>query len=182
VNLFTYLPPDGLHALAYLDRQLVEHAVVTTRWLQPLGVPVLRTAYVDAVAVSPSHLCRGIGSAVMRHLAAAIHDYDIAGLETERVAFYQRLGWEAWCGPLAGRSAQGLIPTPDQRDVMILRLPRTPELDCSAECPCGSPPSSWPRRSWRWPSGPSRRRSRGTTRGAGCRICSSAWPSSPAAS
>lgn len=75
-NLFAYLPPDGLHVLASLGLHLVGHAVVTTRWLQPQGLPVLRTAYVDAVAVSPSHHGRGVGSAVMRQLASAVGDYD----------------------------------------------------------------------------------------------------------
>jgi len=32
----------------------------------------------------------------------------------------------------AGRSDEGLIPTPDRKGVMILRLPRTPELDPDA--------------------------------------------------
>jgi aminoglycoside 2'-N-acetyltransferase I len=131
VNLFAYLPADGLHVLAYADR-LVGHAVVTTRWLQPLGLPVLRTAYVDAVAVPPARQGQRVGSAVMRHLAAAVGDYDVAGLETERVTFYERLGWEQWRGPLAGRSDHGVIPTPDQRGVMVLRLPRTPPLDLDA--------------------------------------------------
>ena len=65
----------------------------------------------------------------MRHLAANIPDYVIAGLETDRTGFYERLGWEVWRGPLAGRSEQGLIPTPDQTGVMILRLAKTPPLD-----------------------------------------------------
>jgi aminoglycoside 2'-N-acetyltransferase I len=128
-NLFSYLPPDGLHVLADLGEELVGHAVVTTRWLQPLEGPLLRTAYVDAVATSPAHQRQGIGSAVMTHLAAALGDYDVACLETERVSFYERLGWERWRGPLAGRSDDGLIPTPDQPGVMVLRLSRTPELD-----------------------------------------------------
>jgi aminoglycoside 2'-N-acetyltransferase I len=128
-NLFSYLPPDGLHVLANRDEELVGHAVVTTRWLQQLELPLLRTAYVDAVATSPAQQRQGIGSAVMSHLASALDDYDVACLETERVSFYERLGWEEWRGPLAGRSDEGLIPTPDQRGVMILRLPRTPELD-----------------------------------------------------
>ncbi len=128
-NLFSYLPPDGLHVLAELGDELVGHAVVTTRWLQPLDLPLLRTAYVDAVATSPAHQRQGVGSAVMSHLASAVVDFDVACLETERVSFYARLGWEEWRGPLAGRSAEGLIPTPDQTGVMILRLPRTPELD-----------------------------------------------------
>jgi aminoglycoside 2'-N-acetyltransferase I len=131
-NLFSYLPPEGLHVLARLGEQLVGHAVVTTRWLQPNGLPLLRTAYVDAVATSPEYQGRGIGSAVMRHLAAFITDYDVACLETERQPFYERLGWEEWRGPLAGRSDDGLIPTPDETGVMILRLPRTPDLDLEA--------------------------------------------------
>ena len=128
-NLFSYLPPDGLHVLAALGEELVGHAVVTTRWLQPVEGPLLRTAYVDAVATSPAHQRQGIGSAVMTHLAAALGDYDVACLDTERVSFYERLGWERWRGPLAGRSGDGLIPTPDQPGVMVLRLPGTPELD-----------------------------------------------------
>jgi aminoglycoside 2'-N-acetyltransferase I len=128
-SLFSYLPPDGLHVLADLGEELVGHAVVTTRWLQPLEGPLLRTAYVDAVATSPAHQRQGIGSAVMTQLASALSDYDVACLETERASFYERLGWERWRGPLAGRSDDGLIPTPDQQGVMVLRLPRTPELD-----------------------------------------------------
>lgn len=128
-NLFSYLPPGGLHVLATADGQLVGHAVVTTRWLQPGTQPVLRTAYVDAVAISPEHQRRGIGHAVMTYLANLIGEYEIACLEAEQQAFYLRLGWEEWKGPLAGRSERGLIPTPDQEGIMILRLPRTPPLN-----------------------------------------------------
>jgi aminoglycoside 2'-N-acetyltransferase I len=131
-NLFSYLPPEGLHILALLDGQLVGHAVVTTRWLQAGDLPVLRTAYVDAVATSPERQGRGVGRAVMRHLASVVTDYEIACLESERRAFYEHLGWEEWRGPLAGRTEEGLIPTPDQRGIMILRLPRTPALDPDA--------------------------------------------------
>ncbi|MCG8350338.1 MAG: GNAT family N-acetyltransferase [Chloroflexales bacterium] len=129
-RLFSFLPPNGLHVLGYSQSQLVSHAVVTTRWLQPEGHALLKTAYVDAVATAPAYQGRGFGSMVMRHLAWRIRDeYDIAGLETERIAFYQRLGWQVWRGPLAGRAKHGLIATPDQTGVMILLLPRTPELD-----------------------------------------------------
>jgi GNAT superfamily N-acetyltransferase len=104
--------------------------VVTTRWLQPEGLPLLKTAYVDAVSTAPDFQRRGFGSAVMRHLAGLISKaYEIACLETDRVGFYQRLGWEEWTGPLAGRAEHGLVPTPDQSGILILRLPRTPALD-----------------------------------------------------
>ncbi len=65
----------------------------------------------------------------MRRLADSVDDYEIACLQTDITAFYERLGWEAWRGPLAGRSEDGLIPTPEQRGVMVLRLPQTPPLD-----------------------------------------------------
>jgi aminoglycoside 2'-N-acetyltransferase I len=128
-NLFSYIPSGGRHFMAYRGEQLVSHAVVTTRWLQPDGQPVLKTAYVDAVATLPAYQGQGYGTAVMQHLASNVADYEIACLETEHPAFYERLGWELWRGPLAGRSEQGLIPTPDQTGIMILRLERTPALD-----------------------------------------------------
>ena len=129
-NLFSYVPTGGWHFLAYEDDRLVSHALVTTRWLQPKGQPVLKTAYVDAVATLPDSQGRGYGSAVMRRLADEIdREYAVACLETDRESFYERLGWQTWRGPLAGRSEHGLILTPEQRGIMILRLSQTPELN-----------------------------------------------------
>jgi aminoglycoside 2'-N-acetyltransferase I len=129
-NLFSYVPSGGLHFLAFQGEQLVSHALVTTRWLQPDGQSLLKTAYVDAVATLPTHQRQGHGSAVMRHLASAIDgEYVIACLETDRVEFYEQLGWQIWRGPLAGRNEQGLVPTPEQNGIMILRLSQTPALD-----------------------------------------------------
>jgi GNAT superfamily N-acetyltransferase len=129
-NLFTYVPSGGLHVLGFAGEQLVSHALVTTRWLQPEGHPELRTAYIDAVATLPSFQGQGHGSALMRSLASRIDsEYIIGCLETERVEFYQRLGWKPWRGPLAGRSEQGLSPTPEQRGIMVLPLSQTPGLD-----------------------------------------------------
>ncbi|MCI0553671.1 MAG: GNAT family N-acetyltransferase, partial [Anaerolineae bacterium] len=45
-NLFSYVPSGGWHFLAYRDDELIGHALVTTRWLQPEGQPLLKTAYV----------------------------------------------------------------------------------------------------------------------------------------
>jgi aminoglycoside 2'-N-acetyltransferase I len=128
-NLFTYVPSGGRHFLGHRGPELVSHAVVTTRWAQPEGHRELKTAYVDAVATLPSYQGRGYASAVMRRLASDIDDYEIACLETGRTSFYEPLGWEVWRGPLAGRSERGLIPTPEQRGIMVLRFRRTPELD-----------------------------------------------------
>ncbi len=128
-NLFTYIPSGGRHFLAHRGQELVAHAVVTTRWAQPEGLPVLRTAFVDAVSALPAYQGQGNASAAMRRLADSVDDYEIACLQTDIPAFYERLGWEVWRGPLAGRSEDGLIPTPEQRGVMVLRLPQTPPLD-----------------------------------------------------
>jgi len=129
-NLFSYISAGGLHFLALEGEQLVSHASVSTRWLQPEGYPLLKTAYVDAVATWPASQGRGYGSEVMKCLANRIdEEYVIGCLETERVEFYLRLGWELWRGPLAGRNKQGLIPTPEQQGIMVLRLSQTPTLD-----------------------------------------------------
>ena len=128
-HLFAYIPSGGRHFLAYRGEELVSHAVVTTRRLQPEGQPLLKTAYVDAVATLPAYQGCGYGSTTMRYLAKHIADYEIACLETEQVSFYARLGWEEWRGPLAGRKGTDLMPTPDQTGIMILRLAHTPPLD-----------------------------------------------------
>lgn len=129
-RLFVYLPTDGLHLIAYYSDQIVSHAVVTTRWVQPERLPILRTAYVDAVATLPAYQRRGYGSAVMRELAAHVTDYDLACLETQSPAFYEQLDWQRWRGPRAGRAPDGqLTPTPDQQNIMVLGLPHTPPLD-----------------------------------------------------
>ncbi len=129
-RLFEYIPQGGLHFLGYEGDTLESHAVATTRWLQPAGLPLLKTAYVDAVATLPEAQGRGVGSAVMRALAEGVAEgYEIGCLETERVSFYERVGWELWRGPLAGRDGDVLIPTPEQEGIMVLRLPRTPPLN-----------------------------------------------------
>jgi len=129
-NLFSYVLSGGWHFLAFQGEQLVSHAMVTTRWLQPKGLPLLKTAYIDAVATWPTAQRRGHASTLMHHLAKRIDDeYAMGCLETERAEFYERLGWEVWRGPLAGRSKQGLIPTPEQKGIMVLRLSQTPAID-----------------------------------------------------
>lgn len=129
-DLFTHIPGGGRHFLAYREDELVSHAVVTTRWLQPEGSDVLRTAFVDAVSTRPAFQGMGFGTATMRRLGEEIGDYEIGCLQTDNAAaFYERLGWELWRGPLAGRGDHGPVPTPGQQGVMVLRLPRTPRLD-----------------------------------------------------
>jgi len=132
-NLFTHIKGGGRHFLAYRGSELVSHAVVTTRWVQPDSLQTLKTAFVDAVSTLPMYQGQGYSSAAMRRLAAEIDDYEIGCLQTDIPGFYERLGWELWRGALAGRGEDGLIPTPEQRGVMVLRLPQTPSLDLQTQ-------------------------------------------------
>jgi len=123
---------DATHIVAHQDSALVGHALWVTRWLQYADtLPLLRTAYVEAVAVADAWRGHGIGTAMMRRVAREIVDFDLGGLATGRYSFYARLGWERWRGPLLIRKADQLVST-DEQGVMILRLPQTPALDLDA--------------------------------------------------
>lgn len=120
---------EPTHVLAYHNGALVGHALWITRFLQAGSPPLLRTAYVEAVATDPTWRKRGFAAAVMRRIAAEVRDFDLAALSPFDVGYYTKLGWELWRGPLAIRTPNGLEPTPEDETVMILRLPKTPPLD-----------------------------------------------------
>lgn len=125
--------PEAVHVLGYLEGQLVSHALWVTRYLQAGAGPLWRAAYVEAVATEPAHQGRGWASAVLRHLADGLPaEYDLAALSPSEPAFYARLGWELWQGPLFVRTARGMQASPADEQVMILRRPRTLALDLTA--------------------------------------------------
>lgn len=119
---------DPVHVLGCLDGALVSHALWVVRWLQSGDGAAMRTAFVEAVATDPVMQGRGYAGQVMRAVQSAIADHDLGALCTGSPAFYARLGWERWRGPLAIRTNSGLLATPGET-VMVLRLPRTPALD-----------------------------------------------------
>jgi aminoglycoside 2'-N-acetyltransferase I len=123
---------DPIHVLGFQDEQLVSHALWVTRYLKPEGLPLLRTAYIEAVATHPDFQHRGFASAIMCRLVEEIQDFDIAGLAPFNVDYYARLGWELWRGPLYERREDGLIASPPEDELMIHRLPGTPVLDLNA--------------------------------------------------
>jgi aminoglycoside 2'-N-acetyltransferase I len=129
-QLFETLP-GSIHVLAWLNGKVVSHAAWVTRWLQPEGQNLLRTAYVEAVATAPECRGRGLASAVLKELQTQIRDYQLGALSPSDPAFYERLGWELWRGPLAIRLPNEQLPTPDSR-VMILRLDSTPTLNLNS--------------------------------------------------
>jgi aminoglycoside 2'-N-acetyltransferase I len=123
---------DATHILGTVGEALVTHALWVTRWLQIDEGPMLRTAYVELVATDAGWRQRGFASAVMAKVAEEIREYDIGALSPFSVAYYARLGWELWRGPLVVRKDGALLSTPDDEEVMILRLPRTPDPDPDA--------------------------------------------------
>jgi aminoglycoside 2'-N-acetyltransferase I len=123
---------DATHILGYLDGVLVSHALWVTRYLQMGTEPIMRTAYVEAVATDANYRNRGFAASVMKHLIGEIQDYDLAALSPFSVEYYGRLGWEMWYGPLFIRTKDELLPSPDDEEVMIFRLPKTPVLDLNA--------------------------------------------------
>ena len=123
---------EAIHVLGTVGTTLVTHALWVTRWLQAAEGPLLRTAYVELVATDAAWRHRGFATAVMRRVAEEIQDFDIGALSPFSVAYYARLGWERWRGPLLIRKSGRLLPTPEDEDVMILRLPKTPPIDLHA--------------------------------------------------
>ena len=122
------LLPGSVHVLARAEGALVAHACWVERWLQPEGLPLLRTAYVEAVTVAPESQRQGWGTLAMRRIGEAIAGYDLGALASGSPSFYARLGWEPWHGPTAIRLDGGLLPTPGE-DPLILRTAHTPPLE-----------------------------------------------------
>lgn len=123
---------EATHVLGYQAGTLISHALWVTRWLQVDTNPILRTAYVEAVATEKAYRDRGYATAIMKRVAEEIQAYELGALSPFSVAYYERLGWELWRGPLYIRTETGLVRTPRDGDVMILRLQNTPALDLYA--------------------------------------------------
>jgi GNAT superfamily N-acetyltransferase len=121
----------GEHLLGRVGDAIVSHLMWVTRWLQPEGTGLLRTAYVELVATAPDAQRRGYATALLELFPSLVTDFDIAALAPATENLYARLGWRFWSGPLHARRGDDLEPTPEER-VMVLTLPRTPSLDGSA--------------------------------------------------
>jgi aminoglycoside 2'-N-acetyltransferase I len=122
---------DATHIIGRLNGTLVTHALWVTRWLQTGDLPLLRTAFVEAVATEVDYQKKGFASLIMNRIIKEISEFDLAGLSTGSPGFYSRLGWEPWRGPLFIRTEGGLMPTPND-SVMVFRLPKTPAIDLDA--------------------------------------------------
>jgi aminoglycoside 2'-N-acetyltransferase I len=130
-SYYMNLCPDRVHVLGYVGGSLVSHALWLDRRLRIGGGSWRVAAYVEGVATRADCRARGYGSAVMRRLAHEIAGYDLGALSPAEPAWYERLGWVRWQGPL-WIERDGLLEATPGETVLICRTARTGPLDLTA--------------------------------------------------
>jgi aminoglycoside 2'-N-acetyltransferase I len=120
----------GVHVIAELpDGTVQAHACVVERLLYP-GTLVVRTGYVEGVAVWPGVQRAGFGTLVMTEIGRLIDErYELGALGTGSHAFYERLGWRIWRGPTWIRHPDGRRDRSADEDgnIMVRLTPDSPE-------------------------------------------------------
>jgi aminoglycoside 2'-N-acetyltransferase I len=131
----------GTHVVAERDGRIVGHAAVVERELR-VGRRALRTGYVEAVGVAPSEQGTGVGTALMREVAAVIDEgFELGALGTGSHHFYERLGWRTWRGPSSVRTPAGERRSRDEDGfIMVLATSWTPALVVDAPISCDERP------------------------------------------
>lgn len=127
---------DGLHLIGREASAMVSHLMIVERALQPAQAPVLRTGYIELVATPPRWQGRGYASRLLREAITDLTHFELAALSPSDEAFYARLGWERWRGPLSVRRGNTVEPTLDE-EIMVRRTPSTPPwltLDMPLSC------------------------------------------------
>jgi aminoglycoside 2'-N-acetyltransferase I len=127
----------GVHVVADLDGRIVSHASVVERTLE-IGERTIRTGYVEAVATAPDRQGQGLGTRVMRLVAAYIEaTFELGALGTGSHHFYERLGWLTWAGPAFVRTPEGPRRTPDDEGyILVLRTPTSPPFGLAEPIRC----------------------------------------------
>jgi aminoglycoside 2'-N-acetyltransferase I len=117
---------------------VVAHAAVVRRELHVDG-RAIDTGYVEGVGTAPDRRGEGLGTLALREVDALIRrHHHLGALSTGEHGFYERLGWERWCGPTSVRTADGaLVRTPDEDDgIMVLRFGPSAAVDLDAPLSC----------------------------------------------
>jgi aminoglycoside 2'-N-acetyltransferase I len=115
----------GTHFVLADAGAVVAHAAVVDRTLEWDGRP-LRTGYVEAVATLPGRQRQGLGSVVMRAVAAFLDErYELGALDTATPGFYEPLGWVRWPGRTAVRRPDGVRLTPEEDGKVLVRFSET---------------------------------------------------------
>ena len=127
----------GCHFVLSVEDRIRAHAAVVERELHVDRRP-LRAGYVEAVATEPARQRSGLGTLVMRDVAAYIREcFDLGALSTGSPMFYERLGWMRWRGPTFVRTREGVVRTPEEDGaILVLATPSSPALDVNAPISC----------------------------------------------
>jgi aminoglycoside 2'-N-acetyltransferase I len=127
----------GVHLLARREGALLAHAAVVPRRLVA-GARPLSVGYVEGVATRPDVRRRGQASRVMRAAGQVIRDgHELGALSADVPELYSRLGWEPWRGRTYVDAPAGRVRTAEDDDgVMVLRTPRTADLDVTSDLIC----------------------------------------------
>ena len=115
--------------LGYYEDNLVSHVLWLDRWIRIENKPLLKTAFLDAVAVDKKYRKRGFASIMMTRLAGEITKYDRAVLTTNSPDYYIHLGWKSWQGLVYFQRDDGRTTPLNNSTLMVLFLPGTPALD-----------------------------------------------------
>lgn len=128
----------GVHVLTREGGRLVGHASAVPRQIR-FGDESWRTVgYVEGVATDPDRQGEGIGQRMMRVLQAEMRlRWPVALLSTGRAkGFYERLGWEHWCGLSYTQTAAGVVADGEHGGLMVLRFDPSvvPDLTVAVTC------------------------------------------------
>jgi len=127
----------GMHVLVPADGQLVAHGAVVARRLLH-GERSLRTGYVEAVAVAPTHRRRGLGGVVMAELERIIrggYELGALGASEDGAGLYRARGWRCWPGTVSVVGPRGIERCPEE-DGAVYVLPVTAQLEWSGDLAC----------------------------------------------
>lgn len=129
----------GWHVLVTEGGNAIAHAAVVPRTIE-FGQRPFHAGYMEAVVTAPSNQRAGIGSMVTTEAVTVVRrEFDVGVLSTDRHSFYERLGWERWCGPTFVHRDGQRVRTQDEDDgIMVLRFGPSIDVELTDRIVCES--------------------------------------------
>ena len=116
---------------------LLAHASIVPRTLHVNEQP-FNVGYLEGVATQRALEGKGHGSTAVSDAMSVVRErFEMGALSTSRHTFYERLGWERWCGPTSVRQGSDLIRTEDEDSgILVLRFGVSHAVELSAPLSC----------------------------------------------
>jgi aminoglycoside 2'-N-acetyltransferase I len=128
----------GLHATVWEGTRLLAHGSVVQRNLLH-GGRVLRTGYLEGVAVRADRRGHGYGGAVLAALEDCVRRaYQLGALcsSSQARGLYAARGWRRWQGRTLALTPEGLRPTPKEDGAVFVLPPAGLVLDETGDLVC----------------------------------------------